>query len=521
MRTIRALALIVAACVSPPAASAFERCDRLFASPDELRDFVFDQGARNAPMKYFERAKSVRIDITSEPGRLIPVATFDRERRPVIVYPSAFPALLCRMTLATTLVLDGETQPADEAARDAGACITPRRPRESCLADYARDLERRYRTGFAALTEQGQRLAYTAARDALAQIAKHEYAHHLLGHAERIRSGSLARIDAEFEADFYAMLTGIQSGQLAGAMYYFFSPLGDMEDYAESLKSPDYESGNCRATNVNDITRLFGIAPQVLLDALWGGGDFRNAKPDLVRTIAEEIERDGPPEPSANSCGRLARVVLREAHVELTSLTALVAEYADVLPATPTADPSGGRELSRPEVFTLIDRLQTASRDLKHLNGLAARALSILIGRVDLAGVSSQVSQQLEHALQSSRDDILGSDYGRILKVKAVSILYEARAEPLAARLDAAQSLLETSVTLLPEGSEGWMALAQIALARGDCDKAAQLAHKSALTASDEARAMAEAFRDGLREVSASGRCAEAGERFATSTFGR
>ena len=521
MRMMWVLAATATSLLSPLPAQAFDRCDRLFAAPEELREFLIERGVRGAAMKYFEQARAMRLETAQAGGRLFPAATFE-QGRPVIVYPAAFPPLVCRLALATFLVLDGEPGPAGEAARDAGRCITAGRPRDVCLLDYARDLEQRYRASFAAQDEQGQKLAYGLATEALAQIARHEYAHHLLGHAERIRSGRLARIDAEFEADFYALLNGIQGGETAGAMYYFFDALAEMEEHAEALKSPDYESGDCRARNVDDITRLFGIAPIVLLDAVHGGGSFRTPTPDLaIGAIAEELARSNPPSPSAKSCGRLAQVVLREAHAELTRLLALVAEYADVLPATRSAtDLAGGLGLTAPAVFKLIDRLQAASQDLVHLKGLAVRALSILVMRVGYGGATAEVSQLLDRAVQSSVGDILASDYGRMLKVKALSILYDAPDRPLAARMDEAQPLFETSVTLLPEASEGWMNLAYIAFAKGDCAKAVELADQSVRTGSDSVRDTAEAVRDRMREIVSSGRCAEEAKDFA-STFGR
>src|ERR1700704_3107982 len=107
------------------------------------------------------------------------------------------------MVLATFLVLDGDdSEPFEAAARAAAVCIGPGRLRDACLQDFARDLEQHYRTSFQGKDNQSQRTAYSLVTDALGEIGKHEFAHHLLGHAERIRSGSIARIDAEFEADF-------------------------------------------------------------------------------------------------------------------------------------------------------------------------------------------------------------------------------------------------------------------------------------------------------------------------------
>ena len=122
---------IVAASMSPVEAQAFARCDRLFASIEELRTFVFEAGVRQAPKKYFDQARSIRIDIGRRSGKILPVAEFDSDRQPVIVYPAAFPPLLCRMALTTYLVLDNvDEQPAAEAASAAGKCVLSDKPRE-------------------------------------------------------------------------------------------------------------------------------------------------------------------------------------------------------------------------------------------------------------------------------------------------------------------------------------------------------------------------------------------------------
>lgn len=514
MRLAGASVVIAIAGLSSFQARAFDQCDGLLAAPGELRAFVVENGVRNAPMRYVDQARSIGIE-TEAPDRLIPVARLDAQGNPVIVYPSAFPSVLCRMALATFLEVEGEWRPFAVAARDAAICAS-RRPRDTCLVEYAKDLERSYRASFQALSAPAQKLAYELALDSLGQIAKHEYAHHLLRHAERIQSGGLARIDAEFEADFYALENAAQSGQAPSAMFYLFKPLADMESYVEAPPSPDYESGSCRAANVDDITGLFGTAPIVLLDAVYGGGQLREETADLP-ALAAELARQAPPVPDAASCGRLAPLVLREAHAELVRLIALVAEYADLLPATWTeTEAAGGLGLSTEEIVLLVGRLEAALQGFVHLKGLTARALSILILRLEYGGTSSAVSQQLDGIIDSAAEDILASDYGRLLQVKGLRVFYDASGRPLGPRADEAQALFEAAVTLLPGASESWMNLAYIALIEGDCDHAAELADKSAGAAGNEkVRGMAEAFRDDMRATSAAGRCAEASERFA------
>jgi len=517
MRSALACAVMAASLLSPFAVQAFDRCDALLGNPDKLREFLIESGIRAAPVKYFDHARSIQIDLDGA-GRLIPFAKHDRQGRAVVVYPSAFPPVLCRMALATFLELEGERAPLVEAAREAGICVAARGGSPTCITEYARDLEQRYRARFAGLAASDQELAYGIATHALGQVAKHEFAHHFLRHAERIPSRRIARIDAEFEADFYAILNGAQAGEAPSAMYYFFNALAEMEGHASALNTPNYESAACRATNIDDVTKLFGVVAMMLLDTVEGGGRVRDPT-FTFRAVAEDFAGQAAPAPSPKSCGRLNQVVLREAHAELTRLAALVAEYADYLPRTPgAADLQQGLGLTEPEIFKLIDRLQAMSQDLTHLRGLAARAMSLLVLRVGYGGASFEVSEQLDRAVQSFAGDTLSGDYGRLLKVQGLNALYHAPDRPLEARLEQAGRLFEASVRHLPQAAEGWMNLAYIALVRGDCEKAVELASESIRWADDDRNAdMARTFRDAVREGSRSGRCAQMAKDFAAT----
>jgi hypothetical protein len=512
---------IAAICMSPVEARAFERCDKWFASTDELRTFVFERAVRTAPKKYFDEARSIRIDIDRRSGKIVPAAEFDSDRRPVIVYPAAFPPILCRMALAFYLVnMDGDWQPAAEAAmaeaaRAAGKCVLSGKPREICLKDYARDLERRYRAKFAALSAGHHATAYGIALDALGQIGKHEYAHHLLRHFDRIGSGSIPRIDAEFEADFYAVLNGVQAGEFPGAMNYFFDVMADMEAQSVAMRSPDYESGECRATNIHDISDVFGLTSMMMVRFAFADREFKLTPEVELPRVARELAERGAPKPSEKSCGRLSGVVLREAHVELASLTALMAEYAHLLPRR-----NGELVLEEPEAVTLIERLQEQARGFKHIRGLAAQVLSAIVSRVALAGQEAKVSRWLDAAVALIADDIHSGDYGRLLKVKALYVLYNTDG-PAAARIDAAKTLFESAVTFLPDAHEAWANLAMIAYYKGDCRKAAELADEAVRTAADkDQRGETESLRSAWRKLTSNPKlCAELGVRSAEKSL--
>lgn len=513
MRIVATALAIAISVVHPFKARAFDRCDTLFAAPGALKQFLLKEGVYAAPVKYFAQAKTLRID-TDGGDRLIPFVRFDAQGQATLVYPSTFPAVACRLALATYLGFETTRVPMTEAANESGQCIAANRPREDCIKAYAKDLERRYQASFAKLPDDKKGVAYQIVSDVIAQVAKHEFAHRLLNHAERTRSGKIARIDAEFEADFYAVLNGTQTGEIESAMYYFFDPLAEMEDHAPGLKTPDYESATCRAINIDDLTGLFGLSPMALLDAVQGGGRFANTPPDYIRTVAQQVARQTV-KLSTDTCGRLAPKVLRETLTELVQLTAIVADYADILPAKSPADRQSARPLDNPAVFKLINRLQVASQELTHLKGLAAGALSQLIRRVGYAGAEANIARELDRIVQLSEEEYLSSDYGRILSVRALHVLYDNPRGPLDARMNEAEPIFRKSVEYLPQGMEAWLNLAFIAFLRGDCDTAATMADKSARTANPSARSTAEGFRDSMKQISKSGRCATEARRFA------
>jgi tetratricopeptide (TPR) repeat protein len=410
------------------------------------------------------------------------------------------------MALATYLVLDSDDrQPAAGAARTAGKCVRSGKPREICIKDYAHALERRYRAKFAALPANEQQLAYRIAIAAVRQIGQHEYAHHLLLHWDRIASGSIARIDAEFEADFYAVLNAIQRGDNPSAMFYFFDVLAAMGDQSKAMQSLDYESGGCRADNINNITGTLGAAPMMLVKFA-SGGSLGDVTPEVdFPKFARELAEGVAPR-LLKSCGRLSEAILREARAELASLTALMAEYAHLFPKRVSK-----LELDEPEVFTLIERLQEQASSFKHIKGLAAGVLSHLVLRVGLGDAQAKVSRQLDAVLESTADDILSVDYGRFLSVKALHVLHDTDG-PAATRIDAAKTLFESAVTFYPYVTESWLNLAMIAYVKGDCRKAAELADKAARIANDETAERARSmFRN---KISNPKRCAEDGARF-------
>jgi hypothetical protein len=480
----------------PCPALAFDRCDDLFADPQKLAAFLYERGVHDGPVRFFDRAQAIRVETGEAPGGLIPHAGLDAEGKPVIYYPLAFPPVLCRVALATYVVLDGDNwRPFAEASRDAAVCVDSGAGFDGCLQTFSRDLEADYRADLTAL-----------GLDALGQIGVHEYAHLLLDHGRRIDEGGLARIDAEFEADLHAILNGTQIGEAPSAMFYFFKALADIESYSQTLGSHDYESGACRATNVEDITGALGIAPIALLSAADGGGRLGRNSPESVRETAERLRAEPAPAPSPDACGRVSAQVLGETHAELARLAALVADYAGGLFAEDT-ETARGLGLDDPAAFELIRRLETETAGFVHLDGLAAQTMSRLIQRVEYAGAEPAIAAELDRLIASGAPGLLARDYGRLLKVMGVLTAYDPD-EPVEARLPEARRLFEAAVTYAPGQAEAWMNLAMIAATEARCADAAALADEAARAATGEPeRTSATQLRDWLQAAAAEGDC--------------
>ncbi|NJM30691.1 MAG: hypothetical protein HC855_11850 [Rhizobiales bacterium] len=514
-------AVVLCILVFAAQAHAFDRCNEYPQDEDGFRSWLSERVIHTVPEKYFDLARSIALDTKPGYTGLSPVfAKFNEDGRPAVVFPADFAPVICRIALAQFVFFDSDRNaPAvaaqEEAAKCVDAKIQSQEPLGACLAQYAAGLETTYRSAFGELASRTQNQAYAYAADAVEQIAKHEFAHHFLNHFERVKSGSLARIDAEFEADFDAALNAVQTGTLHSAMYYFFAPLGEIERRAGALKSPNYESADCRAANINDISGLFGIVTMVLNDAAEGENrNFTTKQPDMrLASLLEELRRRPPPAPSEFSCGKLSLQVLAEAQREMIEFTTIFADSASVLfedaeEMKPAAFGIGNKE----SVLQLIERLRASSASFIHLKGLSARALSIFISRLahQLEAGDNSLAPVVESVLAASGGDFISGDHGRILNQRAVFILYEQKGARVEAKLEEARRMFERAVLLLPNLSESWANLAIIALATGNCSEAVALAETAIdSTQNEPTRASTAQFRDDVRNADQEGRCSE------------
>lgn len=516
IRNIALLGLLLMIC--PLQAAAFARCDSEYGDADQIRALLVDHAVYNAPVAHFDQASSIRIETGPAAGGLIPHADLDAEGRPVIYYPAAFPPLLCRVVLATFLVNEGDWKPFALAARDAAGCIDESQPFQSCLTGFGASLEQSYGESFAAGDPRRADLAYNIFTDAAAQIGIHEYAHHLLNHFQRIRDGEMARVDAEFEADFYTMQNAAQTGAVVSAMYYFFKGLADIEGHTTRLQTPDYESGACRATNVEDITGLFGILPIAMLDAVDGGrARLRDASPQLLVDLAAELAAEAPPVPGDNSCGRLQAQMMREAHGDLQRLTSLLVSHREML-FTSTSEAYEQLGLDSPDAIRLLDDLWTETRRSVHLRGLSALITSRVAQRIGYGGANDRIDTTLDLMLAEIGPEMMARDYGRLLKVKGLNILYDSPRISPDRRLAQARQVFGEAVAYSPRQTEAWVNLAFLELIDGHCDLAAELLETAipTTTGADQRDQLA-GLRESVLDAESNRRCPEMSASFRDS----
>ncbi len=513
LRFLRLLT-VLSACICWGDAHAFDRCDNL-SDPNKLREFIERRGVDEFVMGNWEQARRIQIETSAADGSLLPYSTFSPA---TVVYPSTFPAVLCRLTLAMYYVIGHHNEdPLIAAARQAAKCIDAGQSIERCLSSYGGDLQKSYGQAFAALDQVEQRIAYSTFENGLGQLAKHEFGHHLLQHDKKLDSGSVSRIDAEFEADFYALKNEAQNGRLSG-LYYFFQPMSIVENYTDKLNTPEYESAHCRASNAASIIDLFGIAPILLLDTVEGGGT-RFRKPPKLSDIRADVAAAGAPKPRDPACSRLATTMLAQAHEELLGLVGLIENNVELLKGVP------GRvyEIEQmdqkfPRLAKLINDLESMEQSSIELKELDASLISYLLIRIHLSSgdseQSTQFGQLIDRAIKISAADIMATDYSRLLQIQGVRILYGPGA--LEARIDKSEPLLRRATEVNPGLAESWMNLALISAARGNCAAGADLAKKSASMASGDDRESAASVGNGLRAISDRRKCAEMAARALT-----
>ena len=473
------LLLIIAAVLFASPAIAFEHCDRVFKDSRHFVEEAMDIAVGRAPVRYHQLASSIRIVVDAPPSTLIPFAT-EQQGTKLVVLPIPFISMSCQMALATYLRVAGVQPESFEQAERAGAkCLDAGNPRAQCLTAFGNDLAARYRAAFAKLPKPEQNTALGIYRSALRQVLQHEYAHHYLNHFARIGASTLKRIDAEFEADLFAITNGVQSGDPVTAMYYFFDGLSGIEKSTRTLSTPDYESGACRASNINNITGFIGIVPVLLLDAAYGGNWLlQNSNSRQLRTEVDKHFGRAAPKLESGACALIANVALSDMHAELKQLALRMSADADLL----FADQS---KVDNRRASELVRDLAAMASRFRYADGVASKSIAMMLINWGLKGrARTPLMAQVESLLadKSVVANFQSEDYGRLLSAQSLALLQERTDLSPQARLDRSFSLLKSAVHYNPRLSEAWMNLAFVSFKRADCAAAARYGANSAAT---------------------------------------
>ena len=501
MGPARSLLCAVALAACADVVFAFDQCANSFKTPAELHREISSSILSRAPAKHHALANKIKLITDDSTGALIPFAV-EQQGVKIVVFPISFPRVLCKMTLATYLIIDGHPE-ADfqRAAQTAAKCIDARRPKRACLEELANELARRYQGAFNNLPAEHKLVAARIYTAALRHVAMHEYGHHFLNHFARIRSKSVSRIDAEFEADLFAILNGAQTGEPVSAMFYFFHGLAQVERRAGNVTTPDYESGACRAKNVDRITGYIGIAPMLLVDAAGGGGQhLAGNSPARMRSVLREQFSRPLPDLTRGTCGRIANVALHDALGELRPLSDRVAADAELLFAS-------GTKLDVDRAGKLVRDLASMSGSYRHMNGLAAKCIAVMLRNWGLKGrglTPLVASVDRVFAFPNVTANFMSDDYSKLLQAQGLAILQERTDLPPKARLDRSFVLLDRAVSYDPTQAEAWLNLAFIAFKRGDCRAASGFSGRAMSSLSSAEKKMIDAttvFNGMMREL--------------------
>jgi tetratricopeptide (TPR) repeat protein len=464
-------------------------------------DDEFEWVRLRTPLQHRPVATQLRFVARAGAGDpLFPFAT--RRERPDVVMPQAFEPFLSSIATATFFQLQGTCAEAfDESLGEACSRLADGRPREEVLRGFAAALDRGFAPVFGALPEREKATVRSLCDAALRQVVMHECAHHYLGHFELLRQRQIARKDAEFEADLFAVLNGIEAGEPPSSMYYFFSALAAMEASTQGLGSAHYDSFTERRSNVEAIVACLGFECTLLTDAAFGGGfSLSGNSPDMLRSACDELLQRPEPDFDGAGQGRLAAAVLGEMHAELRSLLARLAADAPLLFSTDASfDPARAGALTR--------SLAEAARSFRHLHQIAAKCIALFLRRWGLRGrplapLADSVEMLADQAAVAGRFHC--DDLGRIHQAIGLSILQERTDLAAAQRLDLARARLLQAVDLNPRQSEAWCNLAFVSFKQGRCDEAARFADLSLKTLTEEgSRESAQFFADRMHEFAA------------------
>jgi hypothetical protein len=464
-----------------------DACDNPAPPSPELRSSLLAR----IPVQYYGTAQSIVLQLSTDPrGSILPSAE-EKNGSAFVLLPSEFPKVLCRLVTTEYMVLDRDSKfiPSPAAASEAARCLQGGGSEKVCLGRYADMLGAETSLTLLAkpqgrqVQDQGFLRGMTAA--ALMQIMLHEYAHLLLKHYRRIDHHQISRADAEFEADVFAIMNGVQEGEAESAMFYVFEPLAELENKAPALASSNYESTDCRASNVENIVSLAGLLPIMLVRA----SDLkeRTVSQDQLREVIRDTLAKKRYLLNRDACSRITALPLQSAFSELHELAARIEPDLDLL-FTPV------EKMDPDRMNVLIRDLSSMSARFNYLGGVTARCASLIIRNWGFSRPLTPIVAQWEQGgnVGSGNSRMMSGDYGRLLLEEGLAILQERNDLKLQQRLENGDALLRRAVYYNPKLSEAWMNLTFIEMKRADCSAAAVSAQRATdtYTGTDDVKGM-------------------------------
>lgn len=353
----------------PQPAKAFTPCERIATASDQTLESARILALKSTPVQYLPIFESIKVEVDTR-GRIpFPLAKMEDGRRTILI-PDRFPQTSCKLAIGVFLhIADSRDRIFPQLAREAAQCLDRGGGPGSCLEAMADRASERYGKAFTSLDMGSRTSVETITKATLSDILMHEFAHHYLKHFERIRSQEISREDAEFEADLFAALRGVQEHGIPSSMHYFFYALDSIGAFTKALESPDYESITCRDSNIEAITRYIFLDYFYLFDVARGG---RGVSKKEFETYAFKRFGGRPPKMPEGTCGRLAGRQLPEAYAEMKTVYARIGRDLDLLYGS-------GEKYDVERTRALIDDLRKMSREFTFNNGIEEKLVSLIL----------------------------------------------------------------------------------------------------------------------------------------------
>ena len=142
-------------------AFAFDQCETVMSSPNELIRQIGETAVARSPVKYHSVAQSIKLVTRVSGNTLIPFAA-DQQGTKVIVFPPLFASVVCKLALAQFLILEGAEPGAfDQAAANAAKCFDSGGSQKTCLVGFANEFSPISKPSWVSpLTHKGSPWAY-------------------------------------------------------------------------------------------------------------------------------------------------------------------------------------------------------------------------------------------------------------------------------------------------------------------------------------------------------------------------